>query len=42
MPKRRSVADTDLPAYAIDEQTASSIVDGTVEVITEGDRAYFD
>ena len=29
-------ADIGVPAYAIDEQTAIKVVDGTVEVISEG------
>jgi dipeptidase E len=32
----RWAADIGVPAYAIDEQTAISVVDGTVEVISEG------
>ena len=30
------------PAYAIDEQTAITVVDGTVEVISEGHWRFFD
>jgi dipeptidase E len=30
------------PAYAIDEQTAISVVDGTVEVVSEGRRTKFE
>ena len=33
---RRWAADLGAPAYAIDEQTAISVVDDTVEVISEG------
>jgi len=33
----RWAADIDGPAYAIDEQTAIQVVDGAVEVISEGD-----
>jgi dipeptidase E len=30
------------PAYAIDEQTAVMVVDGTDEVISEGERTRFE
>ena len=33
----RWAADIGIPAYAIDEQTAIAVVDGTVEVISEGE-----
>jgi dipeptidase E len=29
------------PAYAIDDETASKVVDGTVEVVSEGDWKHF-
>ena len=32
----RWAADLGVPAYAIDEQTAIKVVDGSVEVISEG------
>jgi dipeptidase E len=32
----RWAADLDVPAYAIDEQTAITVVDGVVEVVSEG------
>jgi dipeptidase E len=32
----RWAADIGIPAYAIDEQTAIKVVDGTVEVVSEG------
>jgi dipeptidase E len=32
----RWAADIGVPAYAIDEQTAIKVVDGTVEVVSEG------
>lgn len=32
----RWAADLDVPAYAIDEQTAVAVVDGVVEVVSEG------
>ena len=32
----RWAADLDVPAYAIDEQTAVAVVDGAVEVVSEG------
>lgn len=35
-------ADIRTPAYAIDDQTAISVVDGTVEVISEGEWVRFD
>jgi dipeptidase E len=37
----RWAADIGGPAYAIDEQTAIQVVDGTVEVISEGDWKLF-
>ena len=39
---RRWATRLDAPAYAIDEQTAISVVDGTVEVISEGHWEFFD
>lgn len=38
---RRWAAGIDAPAYAIDEQTAISVVDGRVEVISEGHWEQF-
>jgi len=38
----RWAADIGVPAYAIDEQTAIQVVDGTVEVISEGNWTKFD
>ena len=38
----RWAADIGVPAYAIDEQTALSVVDGMVEVISEGEWTAFD
>ncbi|GGQ91068.1 hypothetical protein AB0G19_21700 [Streptomyces althioticus] len=32
----RWASDLGVPSYAIDEQTAVKVVDGTVEVISEG------
>ena len=32
----RWAADIGVPAYAIDEQTAIKVVDGSVEVVSEG------
>ena len=37
----RWAADIGVPAYAIDEQTAITVVDGTVEVISEGQWTKF-
>jgi dipeptidase E len=37
----RWAADIDGPAYAIDEQTAIKVVDGAVEVISEGQWTEF-
>jgi len=37
----RWAADIGAPAYAIDEQTAINVVDGSVEVISEGDWRLF-
>jgi dipeptidase E len=37
----RWAADIDAPAYAIDEQTAIAVVDGTVEVVSEGQWRQF-
>ena len=37
----RWAADIDGPAYAIDEQTAIKVVDGSVEVVSEGHWARF-
>jgi dipeptidase E len=37
----RWAADLGVPAYAIDEQTAIQVVDGTVEVISEGQWRHF-
>jgi dipeptidase E len=37
----RWAADIGGPAYAIDEQTAISVVDGTVEVVSEGQWTRF-
>lgn len=37
----RWAADLGVPAYAIDEQTAISVVDGTVEVVSEGEWRRF-
>jgi dipeptidase E len=39
---QRWAADLDVPAYAIDEQTAIMVVDGTTEVISEGQWHRFD
>ena len=39
---RRWAANIPGPAYAIDDQTAISVVDGTVEVVSEGNWEYFD
>lgn len=38
----RWAADLDVPAYVIDEQTAIAVVDGAVEVISEGRWALLD
>jgi dipeptidase E len=35
-------ADIDGPAYAIDEQTAIKVVDGSVEVVSEGQWTKFE
>ncbi len=37
----RWAADLDAPAYAIDEQTAITVVDGSVEVVSEGHWTVF-
>ena len=37
----RWAADMDVPAYAIDEQTAKRVVDGSVEVASEGQWTKF-
>jgi dipeptidase E len=37
----RWAADLDLPSYAIDEQTAIRVVDGEVEVVSEGTWRHF-
>jgi dipeptidase E len=37
----RWAADIGVPAYAIDEQTAIKVVDGSVEVISEGQWTKF-
>jgi dipeptidase E len=37
----RWAADLDAPAYAIDEQTAIKVVDGSVEVVSEGQWTRF-
>ena len=37
----RWAADIGVPAYAIDEQTAITVVDGTVEVVSEGQWTKF-
>jgi dipeptidase E len=38
----RWAADIGIPAYAIDEQTAIEVVDGSVEVVSEGQWTKFD
>jgi dipeptidase E len=38
---QRWAADIGVPAYAIDEQTAIKVVDGTVEVVSEGQWTKF-
>ncbi|WP_448062650.1 Type 1 glutamine amidotransferase-like domain-containing protein [Cellulomonas hominis] len=38
---QRWAADIGVPAYAIDEQTAITVVDGTVEVVSEGQWTQF-
>lgn len=38
----RWAADLGIPAYAIDERTAIAVVDGAVEVVSEGRWCYFD
>jgi dipeptidase E len=38
----RWAADIGVPAYAIDEQTAISVVDGVIEVVSEGRWASFE
>jgi hypothetical protein len=35
-------AEIGIPAYAIDEQTAVKVVDGSVEVVSEGQWTKFD
>jgi dipeptidase E len=37
----RWAADIGVPAYAIDEQTAIKVVDGSVEVVSEGQWTKF-
>jgi dipeptidase E len=37
----RWAADIGVPAYAIDEQTAIQVLDGSVEVISEGHWTKF-
>jgi dipeptidase E len=37
----RWAADLGIPAYAIDEQTALKVVDGSVEVVSEGQWTKF-
>jgi dipeptidase E len=37
----RWAADIGVPAYAIDEQTAIEVVDGSVEVVSEGQWTRF-
>ncbi len=37
----RWTAEINVPAYAIDEQTAIKVVDGTVEVVSEGQWKKF-
>jgi dipeptidase E len=37
----RWAADIDVPGYAIDEQTAIKVVDGAVEVVSEGEWTLF-
>ena len=37
----RWAADIDGPAYAIDDETAIKVVDGTVEVVSEGHWRLF-
>jgi dipeptidase E len=39
---QRWAADIGGPAYAIDEQTAIKVVDGSVEVVSEGQRTKFE
>lgn len=38
----RWAADIGVPSYAIDEQTAIAVVDGSVEVVSEGEWTAFD
>ncbi|MGW4215038.1 hypothetical protein ACWEIJ_44180 [Lentzea sp. NPDC004789] len=38
----RWAAEIGIPAYAIDEQTANKVVDGSVEVISEGRWTKFE
>ena len=38
---QRWAADVGVPAYAIDEQTAIKVVDGSVEVVSEGQWKRF-
>ncbi|MEZ5256149.1 MAG: hypothetical protein R2705_04470 [Ilumatobacteraceae bacterium] len=40
--RRARAAALDGPAYAIDDQTALRVVDGTVDVISEGHWRRFD
>ena len=37
----RWAADMSVPAYAIDDQTAIKVTDGTVEVVSEGHWKLF-
>jgi dipeptidase E len=37
----RWAATLDGPAYAIDDETAIQVVDGTVEVVSEGEWRHF-
>jgi dipeptidase E len=37
----RWAADISVPAYAIDDETAIKVVDGTVEVVSEGLWRHF-
>jgi dipeptidase E len=38
----RAAARLDHPMYAIDDETAIKVVDGTVEVVSEGEWRYFE
>jgi dipeptidase E len=38
----RAAARLDHPMYAIDDETAIKVVDGAVEVVSEGEWRYFD